>query len=358
MKILFFSFLLLAFSVVSFGQSKVRFSGTIDLEGQSDQVTLTQISETEKEISNLALIDKQFEMEFSTENSELYLFEYGDDKTSFLVFHPGDELQILANSTGVEISGSRENVEHAFLRNKLDPWIIDYNELYAEYTDESDSEKLLEIEAKINEIILNYKSSIKEFISANKGSLLVLPYLEELEISEHFEVFKMVSDVLWEEYPNNYYVQNLKAKVDVAQKTAKGALAPEISLPNASGDIVSLSSLRGTVVLIDFWASWCGPCRRESPNMVKLYERYKDSGFEIFGVSLDTDHFKWQQAIADDHLSWTHVSDLKGWETVVQDDYGFDGIPFTVLIDKDGKIIAKGLRGEALEEKMKEIFGM
>ena len=116
--------------------------------------------------------------------------------------------------------------------------------------------------------------------------------------------------------------------------------------------------MRGKVVLIDFWASWCGPCRRENPNVVKLYEKYKDKGFEIFSISLDKDKTAWIKAIKDDNLKWTnHVSDLKYWSSEAAKLYGVSSIPSTVLIDKEGRVIAKNLRGRDLELKMKEIFG-
>jgi thiol-disulfide isomerase/thioredoxin len=115
--------------------------------------------------------------------------------------------------------------------------------------------------------------------------------------------------------------------------------------------------LRGKVVLIDFWASWCGPCRKDNPNVVRIYHNFKDKGFDIFGVSLDRDKNSWITAISTDKLDWVHVSDLKYWQSEVIGLYGFNAIPYTILIDREGKIMAKGLRGEQLENKLIEIFG-
>ena len=139
--------------------------------------------------------------------------------------------------------------------------------------------------------------------------------------------------------------------------SGNSATAPEISLKDPNGKIRKLSSLRGKIVLVDFWASWCGPCRRESPNVVKLYKQYKDKGFTVFSVSLDDNPAAWKQAIVADGLIWSdHVSDLMGWQTPLIQSYGFNSIPHTVLVDKDGKIIATGLRGESLEQKLKELM--
>lgn len=134
-------------------------------------------------------------------------------------------------------------------------------------------------------------------------------------------------------------------------------MAPEIALKNPEGKVIKLSSLRGKVVLIDFWASWCGPCRQENPNVVKVYNHYKDKGFTVYSVSLDKDAEAWKRAIKSDGLIWpNHVSDLKMWQSPMIQLYGISGIPHTVLIDQKGKIITTNLRGPALEQKLKEIL--
>lgn len=151
---------------------------------------------------------------------------------------------------------------------------------------------------------------------------------------------------------------NIADQVGQFKASMLGVSAPEIVQADTSGKMIPLSSLRGKIVMIDFWASWCGPCRRENPFVVSMYEKYKAKGFDIYSVSLDDDRTRWINAIKTDKLMWTnHVSDLKGWTNQAAQLYGVTSIPKTVLLDRDGKIIARDLRGEALAAKLKEIFG-
>jgi peroxiredoxin len=159
------------------------------------------------------------------------------------------------------------------------------------------------------------------------------------------------------EIPNSRYVKEFNTKLAQYKNVVSiGQQAPDITLDSPEGKPVSLSSLRGKYVLIDFWASWCGPCRNENPNVVRMYNKFKGKNFEIFGVSLDKSKDKWLEAIKDDGLSWVHVSDLQYWQSAGAKLYNVQGIPATFLIDPNGKVIAKNLRGQALEDKLDQVL--
>lgn len=152
------------------------------------------------------------------------------------------------------------------------------------------------------------------------------------------------------------YVKDLDGIIKQLKNVQIGKTAPEFSLPDTAGVSVSLSDFRGKYVLLDFWASWCPPCRRENPNVVKAFNEYKDKNFTIIGISLDKDKSKWLKAIADDNLTWTHLSDLKYWDSEIPALYGVRGIPANVLLDPDGVIVAKNITGEDLHQKLKEVI--
>jgi len=177
-----------------------------------------------------------------------------------------------------------------------------------------------------------------------------LPADKELALLEEIgERFRKVK-------PNHPQVKPFLENLKRLKGVTIGSEAPEIALPTPAGPIMRLSDLRGKYVLIDFWASWCGPCRRENPNVIKTYAAYKDKGFEIFGVSLDQDKAAWTNAIAKDQLTWPHVSDLQYWNSVAAQAYQVSSIPMTFLLDPQGKIIAKGLRGDSLTQYLSNLF--
>jgi len=173
------------------------------------------------------------------------------------------------------------------------------------------------------------------------------------------EVVALLNEVL-NKFPERTDIAGIRNSVEaqIPKTIWVGKQAPEISLPDTEGRTVKLSSFRGKYVLVDFWASWCGPCRRENPNVVEAYNRFRNKNFTILGVSLDRPGQKeaWIKAIVDDNLNWTHVSDLKFWQSEVVPVYQVGSIPFNVLVDPEGKVVAENLRGNALEQKLQQVL--
>ncbi len=227
-----------------------------------------------------------------------------------------------------------------------------------------DNARRLELSVHYNDLRKEYKDYLLNFIDADTTSAANFSVLQRLDPKQDGEYFikvrnglapRMQGNVFFDQLANN--VAKIEHEIKMNAAIDIGKKAPDIVLPNPEGEEVALSSLRGNYVLIDFWASWCKPCRMENPNVVKLYNKYKDENFEIYGVSLDRSKDKWVKAIAEDNLTWKHVSDLQFWNSAAAKLYNVTSIPFTLLIDPDGKIVEKKLRGQALANKLESIYG-
>ena len=209
-----------------------------------------------------------------------------------------------------------------------------------------------------NETDAYLNSKLIDLIKSNKDDIAVLMFVDMFPREQNAALHEEVVRALHVTNPEHPIVkERWNILNSPAGKTSIGALAPELAFPDPDGNIRRLSDLRGKVVLIDFWASWCGPCRRESPNVRNVYAKYHDKGFEVFSVSLDRDANNWKKAIKDDKLVWpNHVSDLKYWSSEAAAIYGVRSIPSMFLLDREGRIVAKDLRGEALERAVKQLL--
>ena len=207
-------------------------------------------------------------------------------------------------------------------------------------------------------VLENEKTSIiSSFVKEHPASVVSAWAISKNLLSDpKIETLEPVFNMLSPENKAGLYGGIVYETILAEKATATGRMAIAFTLPDSNNKPVSLDSFKGKYLLVDFWASWCGPCRKENPNVRQAYTKFKTKGFEILGVSLDTDKDAWIKAIGKDQLDWPQVSDLKGWKSTVSTNYGIRGIPFNVLLDKNGVIIAKNLRGDALENKLKEVL--
>lgn len=232
--------------------------------------------------------------------------------------------------------------------------------LYGDYMkakEAHDSTGVKTVEAAYDSVQKEQSEFTKGYILKN-GKSVVAAYLAISNAYAYtLEDLKAINKAMDPSIANSAYVKKLAERETILGKVEVGQAAPEFTMNDSTGKPVSLSSFKGRVVLVDFWASWCGPCRAENPNVVAAFKKFNSKGFTVFGVSLDTDKGKWMDAIAKDGLTWTHVSDLIGWENAAAKQYGVMSIPASFLLDKEGKIVASNLRGDELVKKIEELLG-
>ncbi len=358
------TFFILAASMQAQFLNNLTVSGTIK-NPQKQWVYLSELGKSSMIPVDSAKISANNSFYIATNISKANFFQLtnGGKQYAILILQPNEQVSININAkamlqpTGVK--GSPTTIQLYNMLNKVNAYEAQLQKLNQEYQKVAGTAKQDSVGQVLSYKFANINQQKDAYLKAeiNKNpSLASLLFLDKIDIDKNLPLYQNVDKVLYAKYKDNAFVKDLHHKVASKLKLAPGSMAPEINLPDTAGNNIALSSLRGKVVLIDFWASWCSPCRREMPNNVKLYNKYHSQGYEIYGVSLDKERSNWIKAIKDDHLNWIHVSDLRYWQSKAARNYGVNSIPFTVLIGRDGKIIAVGLRGVALEQKLQQLF--
>jgi thiol-disulfide isomerase/thioredoxin len=376
MKLFAFAFLLFSTALVQ-AQANFPALGDVHIEGQvvnGKNQNVMLANQNLGGVSNPLYIAKtdslgRFSMDSPIPFQDYYFLRFDNGQVLNFVLFGADSLRIFTDTRNVTKFSNIINSPHSVAMNEFLRQFYDFKN----YEDSlravimADPSKQAEVDGAFKpkaEYFYGYRNA---FINTYQKSPALIVTLSSIDPEKEWDMYKGVIELLAAAFPTSPSVQNAVNHVAQLQRDrqakeflAPGNLAKEIALPGLNGDTLRLSDLRGKVVLIDFWASWCGPCRRENPNVVAMYKKYNADGFEVFSVSLDksTDAAKWKAAIEMDGLIWpNHVSDLKGWQCAAAIDYAVKSIPFTILIDAEGKIIATNVRGVELENQLSRIFG-
>jgi peroxiredoxin len=339
-------------------------SGKIENGTSGSLLTLEHLLPTQATIVDSAIVNEDGEFVFEKVKIEeigFYRIKQSDKNFITVILDPADQLVI---ETGPElgvspytVSGSEESARLTILNVKMAKVFMARDSLNVIYQNNpGNQDVLMQIQQVFGEITERNTEFTRSFIREKPNSFTCFAAAEQLDPEKDKELFMLLDAELGKKYGESVYYQEFHKVIVKFTSLSVGSLAPDIILPDANGNPTKLSDLRGKVVLVDFWASWCRPCRLENPNVVSAYNKYHAKGFEVFGVSLDQDRDKWLEAIETDGLVWTQVSDLMFWNSAVVKLYDIKGIPFAVLLDKEGKIIAKNLRGQELDNKLAEIL--
>ena len=350
----------------------IKFADTNDKFG----INLTKRDESDdsgwKIIKEIKLDDQNnYSFEVETKTPEFLYLDvykqqrvefYADDENLEINFRGIDTARIkIKNPPHVHIKGGEKNnvlnaIHWARFQNYQYMIAIGQQQYRSSLSDSKEWQK--DIAKEWDVMYDSSERDTKNIIEMYINYPTVIKALQGLNWKRHKDYMVEQYEILAKKFPNDAYIQNAKAnlleKIASVAKTTIGAVAPDFTFPNMDGNEVSLSSFKGKYVLIDFWASWCGPCRQESPNVQKQYQLYKDKGFEVVSVSIDKKEDAWRKAVKEDDIKGTLLL-AKDYKKIMKD-YVFSGIPYMVLLDKEGKVMALNLRGEALQEKLKEVF--
>lgn len=351
--------LLSAVSVLAACKNKDEFSITGKIENPGD-VKKVLLYETDQLIDSAFLNESnEFRFRRIAPDPNFYSLVLGE-KNFLVVAKNGDEIEFetdLSDTTNTyEIDGSAES-EKIREFNKISN---DYGKIYQQIQEEYSSVLAANPQAKdsiynalmprFQENMEAYSKAAIKFANDNKDNLAGFYAIGTIDQARHEETLIKYAEDIKSKYPNNKSVQAFVNRMMEIKPVSVGQQAPAFELPTPAGETIKLSDYKGKYVLLDFWASWCGPCREENPNIVKQYASFKDRGFDILGISLDDNKSDWLKAIEDDNLAWGHVSELKRWDGTVATQYKVEGIPASFILDPAGKIIAKNLRGPELKE--------
>ncbi|RPG64673.1 MAG: TlpA family protein disulfide reductase [Flammeovirgaceae bacterium TMED290] len=348
------------------GTEKIKISVKIDGSGNYDEVRLQKVNSdySIELVESANFVEDEIEFNVFVFESTLYRLDFMGYTSLDLILNKSDVDILVDDSNSLfefTVDGSDDTEILKSIENKITNYRSEIRELninFVEASQNRDYELINSIQSEFDFKKNQFELSLKDYLSSVKSSLAVLVTADYLDIEENLIFWETIFNNYTEEFKNNSYFQNFESKLIKIKSISIGSIAPDIILNDTSGIPITLTSLRGKYVLLDFWAAWCRPCREENPNIVENYNNYKSHGFDVYQVSLDRTKEDWVRGIKQDKLQWINVSDLKYYQSEAAELYNVDRIPSAFLLDPDGKIIAKhtDLRGPNLSRKLGEIF--
>jgi len=362
-KILFLG--LITYSIISCAKPD-KFVVNGELKGkETGQIQLMKYADGKWMVEDSTNISKgKFQLKGKADLPEMRVVAMGPNQMIAQFFAENGTMTLEASTDSLGkgvVKGSKSNDEFSIYQQELFSLSKEAQGMQQRFQtaqSSGDQEGMKKAQIDYEAMSQNLAVYAKNFIRTHKNST-VAPMVALMQFGQTIKASEIdtLLAFLDPSVKASIYVGELKKIAAKMRGTEVGSMAPDFTLPTPDGGSFSLSSTRGKYVIIDFWAAWCQPCRRENPNVVALYAKYKDKGFDIIGVSLDREKEAWVKAIADDQLVWHQVSELKFWQSEIAQKYGVSAIPCTFLLDKGGKIIAKNLRGEDLARKLEELMG-
>ena len=348
------------------GTEKIKISVKIDGSGNYDEVRLQKVNSdySIELVESANFVEDEIEFNIFVFESTLFRLDFMGYTSLDLILDKSDVDIFVDDSNSLfefTVNGSDDTEILKSIENKITNYRSEIRELninFVEASQNRDFELVNSIQSEFDFKKNQFELSLKDYLSSAKSSLAVLVTADYLDIEENLIFWETIYNNYTEEFKDNSYFKNFENKLIMIKSISIGSVAPDIILNDTSGVPISLASLRGKYVLLDFWAAWCRPCREENPNIVENYNNYKSYGFDVYQVSLDRTKEDWIRGIKQDKLPWINVSDLKYYQSEAAELYNVDRIPSAFLLDPDGKIIAKhiDLRGQNLSRKLAEIF--